>query len=93
MILTHRVGYFKHMQKRTLEDLLRISLQKNRKSIMLLGPRQVGKSTLIQSLKPDLKINLADEKVYRDHLRDPDLISRQVLALKKGLRPDRFNLS
>lgn len=52
---------------------------------MLLGPRQVGKSTLIQSLKPDLKINLAEEKVYRDHLRDPELISRQVLALKKGL--------
>lgn len=73
------------MQKRILEDLLKISLQKNRKSIMLLGPRQVGKSTLIQSLKPDLKINLAEEKVYRDHLRDPELISRQVLALKKGL--------
>lgn len=32
-----------------------------RKSILLLGPRQVGKSTLMESLKPDLTINLSDE--------------------------------
>lgn len=31
------------------------------KSVILLGPRQVGKSTLIESFRPDLSINLADE--------------------------------
>ncbi|MBI2605008.1 MAG: hypothetical protein HYW49_02890 [Deltaproteobacteria bacterium] len=34
-------------------------LRDSSKSILLLGPRQVGKSTLIESLKPDLEINLA----------------------------------
>ncbi len=85
MILTHNVGYFKKMEKRLLEEILKTSLKKNKKSILLLGPRQVGKSTLIQALNPDLKINLAEEKSYRDHLKDPDLISRQVLALQRGL--------
>lgn len=35
-----------------------------KKSILLLGPRQVGKSTLIHSLKPEMTINLANEKEY-----------------------------
>lgn len=73
------------MQKRLLEEILKKTIQKSKKSVLLLGPRQVGKSTLIQTLKPDLKINLAEEIVYRDHLRDPDLIKRQVLGLASGL--------
>jgi predicted AAA+ superfamily ATPase len=32
--------------------------------VLLLGPRQVGKSTLIKALKPELEINLADEAPY-----------------------------
>lgn len=39
-------------------------LKKTKKSILLLGPRQVGKSTLLESLKPDLTINLAWEKEF-----------------------------
>ncbi len=73
------------MLERTLSKSLTHIVAKTKKSILLLGPRQVGKSTLIQSLNPDLKVNLAEEKVYRDHLKDPDLISRQVLALKNGV--------
>ena len=38
------------MIQRTLEKLLRGS----RKSLLLLGPRQTGKSTLVAALKPDL---------------------------------------
>jgi len=34
------------------------------RSVLLLGPRQVGKSTLLQSLEPDLVINLASEREY-----------------------------
>lgn len=82
LILTHIVGYFHIMQKRILTEILRNSIEKNKKSILLLGPRQVGKSTLIQNLEPDLKVNLSEERIYRDHLKDPDLIRRQVLALK-----------
>lgn len=39
-------------------------IRKIKKSIILLGPRQVGKSTLIKSLKPDLSINLADQAEF-----------------------------
>ncbi len=45
----------------------RLLLQKiahAKKSILLLGPRQVGKSTLLESLRPDLHINLAREDEY-----------------------------
>ncbi len=37
-------------------------LAQSRKSVFLLGPRQVGKSTLIQGLNPDLVIQLPNEK-------------------------------
>lgn len=39
-------------------------LTKTGKSILLLGPRQCGKSTLIRTLNPNLEINLADEEQY-----------------------------
>jgi hypothetical protein len=44
-----------------ISRLLSSSLRKSPKSVLLLGPRQVGKSTLIKALKPELDINLADE--------------------------------
>lgn len=44
------------------QDLLQTS-----KSILLFGPRQVGKSTLVQSLNPDLSINLSDEMEFLKH--------------------------
>ncbi len=44
--------------------LLSSVLKESRKSILLLGPRQVGKSTLIESLKPDLIFNLNDDQVF-----------------------------
>jgi len=53
-------------------------LRKTKKSILLLGPRQTGKSTLVRSLKPELTINLADEAVFVDFLRDPALLTNTV---------------
>ena len=44
------------------------------KSLLILGPRQVGKTTLIRGLKPDLEINLAKESVYADHVAEPRLL-------------------
>ena len=40
------------------------NIAKSSKSVLLLGARQVGKSTLLKSLKPDLSINLALEDEY-----------------------------
>jgi predicted AAA+ superfamily ATPase len=53
-----------------------------KKSILLLGPRQTGKSTLIQSLKPDLTLNLADEEVFVSFLRDPGLLRQRIGSFK-----------
>ena len=53
---------------------------------MLLGPRQVGKSTLCLKLEPSLVVNLADEETFRQHLNDPGLIRRIVDALPEGPR-------
>ncbi len=64
-----------------IERILIKRLRKHPKSILLLGPRQVGKSTLCHNLKPDCIINLADEELFRQHLNDPGLIKRVIGAL------------
>lgn len=46
-------------------------IKKTSKSVLLLGPRQVGKSTLIQSLAPELSINLSDEMEFLKHSGNP----------------------
>src|SRR5690242_10899085 len=50
------------------------------KSIVLLGPRQTGKSTLIDELGCDLKVNLANEETYLEFARNPAEL-RQRLAV------------
>ena len=72
------------MISRFLED--RITSNLKHKSLLLLGPRQVGKSTLMRSLEPDLTINLAKESLFLQHLKDPDLIARQVESLSSQKR-------
>lgn len=49
-----------------------------KKSILLLGPRQTGKSTLVASLEPDMTINLAQEAVYLNFLQDPALLEQRL---------------
>lgn len=64
------------MIPRLLEPILRQSA----KSILLLGPRQVGKSTLIQSLEPNLSINLNDEKTFLDFKSNPGELAERIEA-------------
>jgi len=54
-----------------IERLLRATLRECPKSVLLLGPRQVGKSTLLKALKPELEINLADEAQFLRYASDP----------------------
>lgn len=46
-------------------------LRRSTRSVLLLGPRQVGKSTLMRSLAPDLEINLAHEPTFLAVASDP----------------------
>jgi len=50
------------------------------RSILLLGPRQVGKSTLMRSLAPDLEINLAHELTYLDFARNTGELDARLAA-------------
>jgi predicted AAA+ superfamily ATPase len=72
--------------KRQLLPFLNDHVSKKRKSLLLLGPRQTGKSCLLKSLNPDISINLAKESEYQKHLKNPALIEQIVipLSLKKG---------
>lgn len=57
-------------------------LRTGKASVLLLGPRQVGKSTLCRSLAPDLYVDLADEREFLSFAKDPGLLRRQVEAVK-----------
>ncbi len=61
-----------------ISRLLKDKLLKSPKSILILGPRQVGKSTLIESLGPDLTINLGDEKTFLSFKSNPNEIYERI---------------
>lgn len=53
-------------------------LAASKKSCLLLGPRQVGKSTLFKSLAPEMSINLASESEFFRYSTDPELLETVV---------------
>ncbi len=55
-------------------------LETSSRSVLVLGPRQVGKSTLLASLRPDLSLNLASPGVFRDYAGDPARLERELEA-------------
>ena len=59
--------------------LLATVLERTRKGVLLLGPRQTGKSTLIKSLSPDLSIDLASERAFLDYSAQPGLLEKVIL--------------
>ena len=61
-----------------VDRLLKHTLKNSPKSILLLGPRQVGKSTLIDDLKPELSINLNDEKTFLEFSSNPDELNQRL---------------
>jgi uncharacterized protein len=61
-------------------------LAKGRKSVLLLGPRQVGKSTLLSGLAPDLTINLASPAAFRDYVSRPERLESELRAADRQTR-------
>ena len=74
--------YFTHVYER----LLRSRLQHDRHHLLLLGPRQVGKSTLLGSLEPDLTLNLASLATFREFVTEPERLERELLAAPQTTR-------
>ena len=52
------------------------------KSILLLGPRQVGKSTLCRTLCPIYIVDLADEQIYLSYAKDAGLLKKELNAIE-----------
>lgn len=69
-----------------LERLLLPRLKATPRSVLLLGPRQVGKSTLLAELKPDLVLNLADPGVHRRFLARPEQLLEVLAAAPASTR-------
>ena len=65
-----------------INRLLSSHIKKTSKSILLLGPRQTGKSTLIKNIEPDLSLNLVDEEVFLQHNQDFGLLRNSIERLK-----------
>lgn len=61
-----------------LKRKLSHQIQNTKKSVLILGPRQTGKSTLINELKPSYTINLSDEETYVQHLSSPGLLKHEI---------------
>ncbi|MGZ3774259.1 MAG: ATP-binding protein [Pseudobdellovibrionaceae bacterium] len=57
---------------------------KRGKSVLVLGPRQVGKTTLLEQQKYDLSISLLIEKNRMKYERDPDLLLQEIQAHPKA---------
>jgi predicted AAA+ superfamily ATPase len=68
------------------ERVLKPQLARGRRGILLLGPRQVGKSTLLRSLKPDLAINLASPAAFRDYATHPERLEAELHAAGPDVR-------
>src|SRR4051812_3085666 len=68
------------------ERLLATKLPKWRKSLLVLGPRQVGKSTLLQAMKPDLTINLAQPSLFKDYVMYPERLEKELTPKTAQLR-------
>ena len=66
-----------HVQVRRLARILAAS----KRNILLLGPRQVGKSTIPKALRPARYLNLADETQFLAYAKDPGRLRREVEAL------------
>ena len=61
-----------------LNRFIASQLEESPKSVLLLGPRQVGKSTLLGALKPDLTLNLAHEGEFLKFATNPDELDSRI---------------
>lgn len=63
-----------------MDRLISNKIKNSPKSCLLLGPRQVGKSTLLRSMKPTLTVNLAKESEYHRYTSEPGRLEQVVGA-------------
>jgi predicted AAA+ superfamily ATPase len=70
------------LYRRSIEANLRRTLARGR-SILLLGPRQTGKTTLIGGMAPDLGLSLVGPAVRQRYEKAPALLAGEIRALPR----------
>ncbi len=68
--------------RRKLLALLRGEVRRG-KSVLLLGPRQTGKTTLLSKLKTSRRVTLASVRERIRYEKDPEIFYDEIRALKK----------
>lgn len=68
---------------RTLEKSLAHHLKRG-KSVLLLGPRQTGKTTLLSRFEADLHVQLIQPGIRQRYEKEPSLLDGEVRALTSG---------
>lgn len=63
-----------------LSRTLLAALRESTHSVLLLGPRQTGKSTLMGSLSPTVTINLARESTFLEFAANPGALEERLAA-------------
>lgn len=68
------------LYRRSIEAELKRHLSRGR-SVLLLGPRQTGKTTLLGGLGPDLGLSLVSPGARQRYEKDPSLLAGEIRAL------------
>ena len=68
--------------RRQIQSKIRSALTQG-KSILLLGPRQTGKTTLTEELGADLNISFLSNKVRTEFEKNPDIVISYVHGIKR----------
>ncbi|MEX2394144.1 MAG: ATP-binding protein [Actinomycetota bacterium] len=68
------------------ERVLESRVQSIRRSVLVLGPRQVGKSTLLHRLQPDKVVDLASPMVFGRYIAHPEELEAELAAAPPRVR-------
>ncbi|OGX04093.1 MAG: hypothetical protein A3G87_03825 [Omnitrophica bacterium RIFCSPLOWO2_12_FULL_50_11] len=66
---------------REQEKQIHRALERN-KSVLLLGPRQTGKTTLIRRLAADLTVSLITPEIRLRYEKEPDILRKEIEVLR-----------
>jgi len=69
--------------KRTVESTILKALARN-KSVLLLGARQTGKTTLLSHFKGDLSLSFVRPKERQRYEKQPELLAGEIEALAQS---------
>lgn len=73
--------------QRSLDPILHKALGRG-KSILLLGPRQTGKTTLLSHISADLNISFAKTSLRQKYEREVGLFAQEIEALPRKTTPE-----